>query len=420
MDRRWFGLLVVVLFESTSLFGQRDGGGRGVFVDYFFENASRVTWEMQGDSIMRIALLPDYERSGLNRQTTHCYFRLVGAPGSHAKFLLTKSLSGFYNGKETPRTRSWSTEYDNPLYVSYDQKEWTPVKTEKVGGGTDLLVDVDLGRGGSVYVADLPPYTLSDLEHFEERIKESGSVKILNIGKTSENRPLEVIQLGSSEAPNVFLIRARAHAWESGGNYVAEGLVSEFIANADKWEKTFCVYILPMANKDGVARGMTRFTVMGMDLNRDWGAEPDARLCPENYALEYFIKGLLKKGITPLLAIDLHNDSYGGLMLGQVSEADRDFMKRIKTFEELMRRFTSFSEKLKFTTTTAARPESAGKFQFNDGLRRRFGIDAVVYELNAHWIGSLKKIPSATDFKNVGRDLNTVFYEYSRLLAKRP
>jgi hypothetical protein len=160
---------------------------------------------------------------------------------------------------------------------------------------------------------------------------------------------------------------------------------------------------------------MTRFTVAGMDLNRNWGSAPDAGLCPENDALESFIKDLVNKGLKPRLAIDLHNDSYGGLLVGQVSDVDLDFMKRIRALEDLMHRFTSFSEKLKFTTTTSERPESAEKFQFNDGLRRRFGIDAVVYELNAHWIGSLKKIPGANDFKNVGRDLNKVFYEYSRL-----
>ena len=411
-------MLWVLLLATTGLLAQENPRTNIKFVDYFFENASRVTWDIQGDSIMKIALLPDYERTALNRQTTHCYFRLVADAGAHVKFLLTKSVGGYYNGKEVPLSKNWSVEYDNPLYISYDQKEWTPVKTAKVANGVDLLVELDMAHE-SVYIADLPPYTLTDLEHFKARIKTSESVKILNIGKTEENRPIEVIQLGNPDAANVFIIRARAHPWESGGNWVVEGLVSEFIAKADTWEKSFCVFIVPMANKDGVARGMTRFTVSGMDLNRNWGAAPDARLCPENYALETFIKGLVKKGIKPRLAIDLHNDSYGGLMLGQVGEQDNDFMERIKSFEGLMHRFTSFSEKLKFTSVTREHPESAEKFQFNDGLRRRFGIDAVVYELNAHWIGSLGKIPSVSDFKKVGHDLNTVFYEYSRLLTSR-
>lgn len=388
------------------------------FVDYFFDNASRVTWEIQGDSIMKISLLPDYERTDFDRQTTHCYFRLVADKGAHIRFLLTKAVQGYYNGRKTPRERNWSVEYDNPVFISYDQKTWSPLQTTKVAHGADLLVELDM-KGESVYIADLPPYTVNDLEQLKERISGNKAVKVLRIGETVEKRPIEVIQLGSPTADAVFLIRARAHAWEAGGNWVVEGLVSEFMANAAKWGKSFCVFVLPMANKDGVARGMTRFTVSGIDLNRNWGAPADAALCPENYALEKFITGLLAKGIKPALAIDLHNDSSGGILLGQVNDEDDAFMERMRSFDGLMRRLTSFSERLKFTTTSARRPESREKYEFNDGLRRRFGIDAIVYELNAHWIGSLQKVPSITDFKNVGRDMNSVFYEYARLYSRK-
>lgn len=388
------------------------------FVDYFFDNASRVTWEIQGDSIMKISLLPDYERTDFDRQTTHCYFRLVADKGAHIRFLLTKAVRGYYNGRKIPRERNWSVEYDNPVFISYDQKTWSPLQTTKVADGADLLVELDM-KGESVFIADLPPYTLTDLEQLKERINGNKAVKILRIGETVEKRPIEVIQLGNPTADAAFLIRARAHAWEAGGNWVVEGLVSEFMANAAKWDKSFCVFVLPMANKDGVARGMTRFTVSGIDLNRNWSAPPDAALCPENYALEKFITGLLAKGIKPALAIDLHNDSSGGILLGQVNDEDDAFIERMRSFDGLMRRLTSFSERLKFTTTSARRPESPEKYEFNDGLRRRFGIDAIIYELNAHWIGSLQKVPSVADFKNVGRDMNSVFYEYARLHSRK-
>src|SRR5690554_5846198 len=72
------------------------------FVDYYFENGSPVVWEIQGDSIMKISLLPDYEREEYDRQTTHCYFRLEAEKGSKVKFLLTKLLPGYYNGVKVP------------------------------------------------------------------------------------------------------------------------------------------------------------------------------------------------------------------------------------------------------------------------------------------------------------------------------
>ena len=45
----------------------------------------------------------------------------------------------------------------------------------------------------------------------------------------------------------------------------------------------YCVYIMPMANKDGVARGKTRFNSRGKDLNRDWDRPADPILSPENH-----------------------------------------------------------------------------------------------------------------------------------------
>jgi len=61
----------------------------------------------------------------------------------------------------------------------------------------------------------------------------------------------------------VFL-RARAHAWEPAGNWVVEGLVHRLLKHdkeAKKYLERYCVYILPIANKDGVALGRTRFNL---------------------------------------------------------------------------------------------------------------------------------------------------------------
>ena len=36
--------------------------------------------------------------------------------------------------------------------------------------------------------------------------------------------PLEIVRVGRPEAPYRVFLRARAHAWEPGGNWVVEGL----------------------------------------------------------------------------------------------------------------------------------------------------------------------------------------------------
>ena len=86
------------------------------------------------------------------------------------------------------------------------------------------------------------------------------------------------------------------------------------------------------------------------------------------------------------------------------------FTENMKLFEKLMRKLTSFSEQLKYSWITPDQKQSHVLFQ--DGLLQRFGIEGMVFELNANWIGSLNKMPSEYDWMEFGKNLNEVFYEY--------
>jgi len=48
--------------------------------------------------------------------------------------------------------------------------------------------------------ARLPVYNISDLEYLESRYTGNPLFKIINIGSTMEKRPLEIIQIGRSDA----------------------------------------------------------------------------------------------------------------------------------------------------------------------------------------------------------------------------
>ena len=81
------------------MFGQAPEKLKIKFVDYFFENGSPVNWSIQGDTLLRIELLPDYERESLNRQTTHWYFRLEADSGTHIRMIISKDAANdVYNG----------------------------------------------------------------------------------------------------------------------------------------------------------------------------------------------------------------------------------------------------------------------------------------------------------------------------------
>ncbi len=407
-----FGLSMI-LSGISSGYSQAPEKLKIKYIDYFFENGSPVNWSIQGDTILRIELLPDYERESLNRQTDHWYFRLDADSGTHVKMIISKMQPDVYNGKLA--SEWWNFEKSISCYLSYDRKSWDPIQTSGLPGH-ELLADFYM-TGNYVYIARLPVYTISNLDNLKARYSGNRLFKIINIGSTIENRQLEIIQLGNPGAPYSVIIRARAHPWEPGGSWIVEGLIDRFISgNSKTWEETFCVYIMPMANKDGVARGMTRFNTAGMDLNRKWDRMADPKLCPEKYALEKFIEGLIENGIKPSLGIDIHNDDAGGINLATHNKTDTLFLRRMQFFEKLMREKTSFSEQVRYSWETKGRPDSFVLFE--NGLYRRYGIESLVYELNANWISSLGRMPTQYDWMDIGANLNEVFYEFLKLPAE--
>ena len=379
------------------------------FVDYFFGNGSPVDWIIQGDTALKISLIADHERESLNSQTDHWNIKVLADSGTHMKLIISKLQAGSYNGR--PVTDWWNFDHDITCYISYDHKNWKAIKTSKLPGH-ELLADFVMQKD-YVFVARLPVYTIQDLEDLKAKFKRNSLFKIIDIGRTIEGRPLEIIQLGKTDAPYSVIIRARAHPWEPGGNWVVEGLINKFLQEySERLKSTFCIYIMPMANKDGVARGMTRFNVAGMDLNRKWEKISDPLLCPEKYALEKFIEGLIIKGIKPSLGIDIHNDDAGGINFTTHNKNDTLFLKNARVFENLMRKYTCFSEKANYSWETDGSGEPI--VMFEDGLYKRYGIEGLVWELNANWNGTTGGMPTQNDWIKSGEKLNDVFYEYFR------
>ncbi len=365
-----------------------------------FENASPLWWEVDAEGVVHVHLVYDQQRGAPNRANGHWNFRIDAEPGADLTILLGP-FANIYNGRLGTAVREPAT-----TFVSDDGKEWRAVKMEYVEPDhRRLKVHIS---GPSLYVARLQPYSISDLEKLKTEIAGDAMVEITAIGHTVEDRELEMIRVGSPDAPHRVLIRARAHPWEPGGNWVLEGLIRRLLrgdAQAQQCLATYCLYVMPMANKDGVARGRTRFNGNGKDLNRDWLQPADPTLAPENAALEKWLEAKIAGRQRPDLAIDFHNDAYGNLHFPRLEGDDarrEDHLAKLKRFEEVLRANSWFTE----GSSTGISPTFAG------GLQTRYGIPACIHELNADWIAGLKDYPSAANWKKYGEQLSTVFLKY--------
>lgn len=391
---------IVLLCIARSGLGAEETPHPFHFINSAFENASPLWWEVDTEGVIHVHLVYDHERESPNRANGHWNFRIEAERGANLTIMLGP-FANIYNGRLGTAVREPAT-----TFVSDDGQQWRAVKMEYVEPDRRRL-KVQM-QGPSLYVARLQPYRISDLEKLKTDIAGQAMIEIAPIGHTVEGRELEMIRVGSPDAPRRVLIRVRAHPWEPGGNWVMEGLIRRLLRDDDVARQclaTYCLYVMPMANKDGVARGRTRFNMNGKDLNRDWLQPADPTLAPENAALEKWIEAMIARGRRPDLAIDFHNDASGKLHFprSETNDAQSErYLKSLKRFEEILRANSFFTE----GSSTGISRTIAG------GLQKRYGIPACIHELNADWIAGLEDYPTADNWKKYGEQLGVVFREY--------
>ncbi len=373
------------------------------YIDTSFENASPVWYEQAPDGAIVVHLLYDHERSSPNRAAGHFHFMLQGKPGAKLTLVITE-LDNVWNGVRGSVSRELKT-----VRLSENGRDWRAIPVDN-SAGDSVRFTVEL-TGPRLYVARLEPYRLSDLDRFLAEIRPNPLVQVTPIGRTVQGRELEIVRVGREQAPYRVFIRARSHPWEPGGNWVVEGLVRRLLrgdAGARQLLERTCYYILPLANKDGVAHGRTRFNFQGKDLNRNWDKSADAQLVPENAALEQWLEGMIAAGRKPHFAMELHNDGGGRLHLSRPPVPDLPrHLERMALFEKLLRQHTWFTE-----GPTSGTFRNSGTL--GDGWLERYGIDAVVHEFNANVIAGLpdKPAPMGRHWINYGENLATVLHEY--------
>lgn len=371
------------------------------YVDTLFENASPLWYEVDDKGTLQVHLLYDHERNSPNRAAGHVHFRIHGKPGAVIRTEFN-NLDNVWNGKPGSVARELLS-----VVISEDGRTWESLPLEPTEDGRVFgLIPL---RAGSIYVARVEPYRLSDCERLLDKLRKSPIVTIETIGETIEGRPLEVVHIGSKTAGKRVFLRARAHPWEAGGNWVLEGLVEKLLEPSVETKRILekvSFAILPMANKDGVARGRTRFNSKGKDLNRDWGQPADPELAPENHALEKWLQREIDSGHRPDLALELHNDGNGKLHISRPPEGDQTrYLARMELLESLLRRYTWFTE-------GSTQPSFRNPGTLGEGWHTRFGVDAVVHEFNCNIIAGLQEKPLGKHWRAYGYQLPRVFEDY--------
>lgn len=373
------------------------------YLDTGIENASPLWYDFATDGTIQVHLLYDHERMSPNRAAGHFHFRIHARPG--AKLTLEfKNLDNVWNGRIGSVGREMKV-----AVVSTDGRQWRPVDLESLPEHrVRLTVEMP---GPRLYVARLEPYRLSDLDRLLGSLAGNPLAAATPIGRTVEGRTLEMVRIGRPQAPHHVLLRGRAHPWETGGNWVIEGLIARLLENdprAEQFRQRYCLWTVPIANKDGVAHGWSRFNMQGKDLNRNWDRPADPQLAPENVALEKWLATAVAEGRRPGLAIDFHNDGSGLLHVSRPADksaAIERYLAQMERFEKLLRQHTWFTE-------GATKGSFHNPGTFGEGLLQRYAIPACILEFNCNRIAGLNDYPTAANWKKFGRGLAEAMFEF--------
>jgi murein tripeptide amidase MpaA len=122
-----------------------------------------------------------------------------------------------------------------------------------------------------------------------DRLARKKRLKIEEIGKSTEGRPIRLMTVGNPNAKKFVMVISRQHPPEVTG-YFAMQAFDERIAFKSKlsnqFRKDWAMFVVPLMNPDGVDNGQWRHNGGGIDLNRDWAAFNQ----PETRAVRDFLK----------------------------------------------------------------------------------------------------------------------------------
>jgi len=357
-----------------------------VFLFTGFEAASPLLWDVTAESV-EIQALHDHERGSSNRQASHWYFEIRGEAGQRVRMRMLP-LENIYGGHRAHFLREGLTSV-----YSVDGKVWSPVT---FAHHPDRSLSLEFTLPAAITRFSLvQPYTTADLSGFLDRLKKSPHASFTEIARTAEGRPVELVTLSAGKAKKSVLLRARAHPWETGGSFFLEGVVQRLLDTPTGGAilERLDFHLIPMANKDGVVRGMSRFNPLGADLNRNFrpGFDHAAQGAPENAGLLAWLTAAGKAGRLPSFALDLHNDQEGNLHLSP--DDGKGYRERMLRFDALLREYTPYREGAK---------DGAASGTFGDGLLSMFGIDAAILELNAQWLEGKQAVPLAGHWREYG------------------
>ena len=220
------------------------------------------------------------------------YFRAEGVAGETRQFAIINAAQASYPGA-WPRYR---------VLASADHINWRRLPTHYMNG---VLTFTHEKAPETASYAFFVPYPETRRRALLTVATGTPGVERRSIGRTLQDRSLDMLVFGEETGGERIWVIARQHAGEPMAEWAAEGLVRRLLDPDDEvateLKAKTTISVIPNANPDGSALGNLRANADGVDLNRDW--KEAASASPEVAAIK---RAVAHEGVDYF--IDLHGD----------------------------------------------------------------------------------------------------------------
>lgn len=289
-----------------------------------------------------------------------------------------------------------NTDPLRPMY-SYDNITWNRLEPcEAAFRKVSKRFEKD-----TVYLAYYQPYTYSYLEKRIEEWSENDWVKVDSIGHSLENRPLYLMHITDESVAPEFKKRvwlhARQHPSESPASWLTDGFISALAADTPMGaalRREIDAYIIPITNPDGVANGLSRSNVTGVNQEINFARSDDSTVIEVKYIKETLSR--LNDEAPFDVALNVHSQvaNHASYWLHRAAGTNKNFLRRELVLADLTTSFNDYirPEDMQFSNLADRYPE--GWFWNNAGdttLAVTFETSYTCYQenFNGPWLDSL-------------------------------
>lgn len=219
-----------------------------------------------------------YSEDGDNNYKFRLNVKLINNNYRHARVLFIIN----WNDTEHQHNRNFVMIYKNDNYKK--------IEAEIDRTRTIALTEVPPGES---HLCIFPPYNYKRLVNMLDKLPEVKFSKHI-IGKSLNKRDIFAVETGQSDQRPI-VVMTRVHPYETIGSYFADGMINWLTSDNEEVKSLLSkkrIVFIPMPNPDGVAEGLCKTTLGGLDYSYAASSEEPEAVSVKNYLTEINARGI--------------------------------------------------------------------------------------------------------------------------------